>query len=337
MTFLNAKGVQEAAGRLRKWVRETPLVPSSAFDGFLKLENTQWTGAYKVRGAMNALLAQVAAGDKRPVVVASAGNHSSGAAWAARALGLEAIAVVPHSAPRIKIERTRMLGAQVILHGDTFDSAYDEATRIARVRGARLLHAFDDLDVIAGQGTVASELIDHRPDVVVVPVGGGGLAAGMGTLLKAHGITVVGAQVMGVNSMDRHLRGDHSPFHPKPTVADGIRVAKVGTQTSAICEQVLDHMVLVTEHEVRAAMASLALVDHIVAEGAGAVAAAAMKKLGACGRKVAVITGGNVDPEVLSQVLCENDLEVGLDPRVPEGFFTQRQQALLPVVTRLAG
>ena len=150
-----AHDVADAAMRLEGLVRRTPLVPATGFPGWLKLESMQHTGAYKVRGALNALLCQGAGGDRRPVVAASAGNHAAGVAYGARVAGIEAITVVPCSAPLTKIQRTRSLGARVICHGARFEDAYAEARRLARVEGWRFLHAFDDPDIIAGQGTIA--------------------------------------------------------------------------------------------------------------------------------------------------------------------------------------
>ena len=303
-------------------MRHTPLVDSRHFGGLLKLETNQWTGAYKVRGALNALMRQREAGDRRPVVVASAGNHSSGVAWAALNQGLEAIAVIPHTAPRIKVERTRNLGAQVILHGQNYDEAYEEALQIAEERGARFLHAFNDPDVMAGQGTVAVELLEARPDVVVIPVGGGGLAAGMGTLLNDHGIAVVGAQIRGSMPESMDARGPES-FHTPPHRCRWHSVRTVGSTTRLICADVLDHIVEVTEAEVRETMAHLALREQIVAEGAGALAVAALRKVHLKGRKVAVVTGGNVDSHVLQGVLKEvlsTTVSRDLRLRIPSGL-----------------
>ena len=304
---LSHRDVLAATARLSGRVRCTPTVPSSTFDGHLKLETLQLTGAYKVRGALHALGRQVERGDRRPVVAASAGNHAAGVAWAARALGLEAVAVVPERAPQAKVARTEALGARVLRHGADFEAAYAEARRLAAARGWRFLHPFDDLEVIAGQGSIGVELLPLRPDVVAVPIGGGGLASGIGTLLRAYGVPVVGVQVQGVDAMARALGGDTGGLTPPETVADGVCVRRVGALTRAICQEVLDDIVLVSEAEVQDAMRRLALHDHVIAEGAGAVAAAALARLPGR-RKVAVVSGGNLDPGCLARVMAQADL-----------------------------
>lgn len=311
------RDVADAAARLHGLIRRTPLVPSSGFDGWLKLESLQHTGAYKVRGALNALLQQAARGDRRPVVAASAGNHAAGVAYAARLVGVEVITVVPATAPQAKITRTRSLGARVIEHGPHFEAAYAEARRLARLNGWRFLHAFDDPDIIAGQGTIAFELLHHQPDVVLVPIGGGGLAAGMGLVLAAYGVRLVGVQVAGVDAMARTLRGDTTPFYPAETIADGVRVRTSGALTTQICREVLDDIITVTEAEVRAAMLRLAVDDRIVAEGAGALAAAGLHHVPGQ-RKIAVVSGGNVDLDALLRLRPEGGPESTGAPTPPQ-------------------
>ena len=302
MNAVTVQDIKEAQARIRGVIRETPIMPSSAFDGWLKLENLQLTGAYKVRGALNALIKQVQEKDTRPVIVASAGNHSAGIAFAAHKLGLQSVAVVPVYTPRVKIERAESLGTEVIRHGEDFEGAFAEAKHLSESRGWHFIHPFDDPDVIAGQGTIGLELLHMKPDVVALPIGGGGLASGVGTVLKAHGVRVVGVQVQGVDAMARKLAGRKTPFFPRATVADGIRVRSVGARTAAICDAVLDAIMIVSESEVTRAMKRLAFTDHVIAEGAGAVAVAALDRLRG-ERKVAVVSGGNVDPATLSSVM----------------------------------
>jgi threonine dehydratase len=293
--------VVKAYGRLKPFVRCTPLLASGSFGGWLKLENLQWTGAYKVRGALNALLAQVEQGDHRPVVAASAGNHSAGVAWAAAAVGLSAITVLPRSAPEAKKDRTRRLGAHVVEFGDCFEAAFTHAQALARERNWRFLHAFDDPDVIAGQGTVGLEVATLNPDVVLVPIGGGGLASGIGLVGRHHGFRVVGVQVEQVDAMRRHLSGVLSNFTPAATVADGTQVIQPGQLTARLCRDLLDEIVLVSEAEVVDAMRGLATREHVVAEGAGALAVAAMPHVRGQ-KKVAIVSGGNVDLTRLATV-----------------------------------
>ena len=293
--------VLAAADRLRGRVTRTPLVRSSTFDGYLKLESQQITGAYKVRGALNALMVQVSRGDCRPVVAASAGNHAAGVAWAGRRLGLDVITVVPEGAPASKIERTERYGAEVIRCGQRFDDAFAEAQRLAQANDWRFLHAFDDPDVIAGQGSLAVELDDFCPDVVAVPIGGGGLASGVATYLHQRGVRVVGVQVRGVDAMAQAL--GVAPRGPiRDTIADGVAVRQAGALTADICHRLLDDLILVSEAEVRDAMRRLYVDDYVIAEGAGAVAAAALDRIRGR-RKVAVVSGGNVDLATLTSAL----------------------------------
>jgi threonine dehydratase len=313
--------IAAARSRIGRVLPATPLVRSDRLGAWLKLESLQVTGAYKVRGAFNALAAQLARGDRRAVVAASAGNHGLGVAWSARRLGLSATIVVPEAAPETKVSGCRAYGARVVRTGDGFESCVARARAIAAAEGARFLHAFDDPEVIAGQATVAAELLDLGPDVVVVPVGGGGLIAGVGSVLARAGIRVVGAQVAGMDSLRRALGperrapsndggGDRDPVRPLDgpaprTVADGLRVTTPGRLPLRIAAAFLDEIVVVAEDEVAAAMAGLALGDRIVAEGAGAVAVAALARVRG-ERRVAIVSGGNVDAAVLGRVLARD-------------------------------
>src|SRR5580765_4033983 len=197
---VTAADVLAAQARLRRHLDPTPLHYAERFGCWLKLENLQRTGSYKVRGAMNALLAARERGDHRPTIAASAGNHAQGLAWAAYRLGMPAITVMPRNAPQTKIAGVAHWGAAVRLHGDSYDEAKAFAAELAAQHDYRLLSAFDDPDVIAGQGTVGLELASLMPDVVLVPIGGGGLAAGMVLALKSQGVKIIGAQVEHVDS-----------------------------------------------------------------------------------------------------------------------------------------
>jgi threonine dehydratase len=292
----------------------TPLVRSEYFDGWLKLETLQVTGSYKVRGALNAVLVALANGDKRPVVAASAGNHARGVAWAARHVGLPAHAVIPITAPHTKIRGTKDLGADVIRYGETYEEALEHARRLAHSNDWRIVPAFDDRDVIAGQGTVGWELLEASPDVVLVPVGGGGLAAGIGTALKARGIRVVGVHVEGLDAMARALHGAAPMGEPRPTIADGVRVRSVGELTSKICVDVVDEIVVVSEATVRRAILDLASFDRVIAEGAGALACAALEQVRGR-RKIAVVSGGNIDMATLAALARD---VVAHAPRPPD-------------------
>jgi threonine dehydratase len=309
--LLSATLIRRAAERLAAILPPTPVKAAPAREAWLKLENLQVTGAYKVRGAFNAIAAQVERGDRGPVFAASAGNHGLGVAWAARHFGLPATIVVPRGAPRRKVIGCQRLGAQVREEGTSFDAALAAARALAEAAGARVLHAFDDPEVIAGQATVALELLALEPDVVLVPIGGGGLVAGMGSVLRRAGVRVVGVQVAGAEAFRQVLAGE-DPRPAGPTLADGLRVAAPGQLTRRIGAAALDEIVVVAEAEVAAAIASLALDDKVVAEGAGAASVAALPRVGGR-RRVAVVSGGNIDAEVLSRVTGEARAHVAVD------------------------
>ncbi|KRD75700.1 threonine dehydratase [Lysobacter sp. Root983] len=316
---VSAADLLAAQARLRRYLDPTPLHHAERFGCWLKLENLQRTGSYKVRGALNALLAARERGDHRTVIAASAGNHAQGLAWAAYRLGVNAITVMPRCAPQTKIAGVAHWGATVRLHGDSYDEAKAFAIELAEQHDYRLLSAFDDPDVIAGQGTVALELAAFAPDVLLVPIGGGGLAAGVALALKsellcgsaaARRVRVIGAQVEGVDSMARALRGDRRLIEPAATLADGVRVKDPGRLTERVLSALLDDVVIVREAELRETLVRLALEEHIIAEGAGALALAAGRRI-AGKRKCAVVSGGNLDAGVLAQLLSE------VRPRAP--------------------
>jgi threonine dehydratase len=292
--------IRRADERLRAILVPTPLVASPARRAWLKLESLQVTGAYKVRGAFNAVAAQIERGDRRPLFAASAGNHGLGVAWAARHFGLPATIVVPAGAPRRKVRGCQRLGARVCEEGASFDDALAAAQARAAAEGGRFLHAFDDPEVIAGQATVALELLRREPDVVLIPIGGGGLVAGMGSVLRRAGVRVVGVQVAGAEAFRQVLAGE-TPRPAGATLADGLRVSAPGQLTRRIGAAALDDIVVVGEAEVAAAIAGLALDDKIVAEGAGAASVAALGRVSGR-RRVAVVSGGNIDAEVLSRL-----------------------------------
>ena len=321
---VTASDVLAAQARLRKYLDVTPTHYAERFGCWLKLENLQRTGSYKVRGALNALLAARERGDDRTVIAASAGNHAQGMAWAAYRLGIPAITVMPRNAPETKVAGVAHWGATVRLHGDTYDEAKAFAAELAEQNGFRLLSAFDDPDVIAGQGTVGLEIAAAmNPDVVLVPIGGGGLASGVALALKSQGVRIVGAQVEGVDAMARALKGDRSLRDPVATLADGVRVKEPGYLTERVLQDLLDDVVIVREAELRETLVRLALEEHVIAEGAGALALAAGKRI-AGKRKCAVVSGGNVDAGVLARLLSE------VRPRAPRKPRRRVQERLPP-------
>lgn len=315
--------VLAAQARLRRYLPPTPMHHAERFGVMLKLENLQRTGSYKVRGALNALLAARERGDQRPVIAASAGNHAQGLAWAAYRLGVQAITVMPHGAPENKIAGVAHWGATVRQHGNSYDEAYAFARELAEQNDYRFLSAFDDPDVIAGQGTVGIEIAPFTPDVVIVPIGGGGLASGVALALKSQGVRVVGAQVEGVDAMARALQGDTALVDPVASLADGVRVKVPGFLTRRLCASLLDDVVIVREAELRETLVRLALEENLIAEGAGALALAAGRRVSGK-RKCAVVSGGNIDARVLAALLSE------VRPRAPRKP-RRRTQELHPV------
>ncbi|WP_395620665.1 threonine dehydratase [Dokdonella sp.] len=301
---VTASDVLAAQARLRPHLAATPVHHAERFGCWLKLENLQRTGSYKVRGALNALLAARERGDTRPVIAASAGNHAQGLAWAGYRLRMPVITVMPRNAPQTKIAGVAHWGATVRLHGETFDEARALASDLAQQHDYRLLSAFDDPDVIAGQGTVGLELGALAPDVVIVPIGGGGLASGIALALHSQGVRIVGAQVDGVDAMAQVLAGKQTLSEPRATLADGVRVKVPGEITRCVLRELLDDVVVVREAELRETLVRLALEEHVIAEGAGALALAAGRRV-VGKRKCAVVSGGNIDAALLAQLLCD--------------------------------
>ena len=291
--------VEAARGRIREHVRETPTYPSEGLfqetgrRTFLKAENLQRTGSFKIRGAVNRLSALSPAERAAGVVAASAGNHGQAVAWAARELGIHATIFMPQDAPMAKVEPTLSYGGEVVLGGEMFDDALTDAMVRVEETGAAFIHAFEDELVIAGQGTIGLELVEQVPDLgtVLIPVGGGGLAAGITIALRAlrPKTRLVGVQV---------VRDGY-------TIADGIAVKQPGELTMDILGRHLDDLVIVSEREISEAITLLLERSKLLVEGAGAAGVAALLagKAGGSGPALAVVSGGNIDPTTLISVL----------------------------------
>ncbi|MDQ1433679.1 MAG: threonine dehydratase [Actinomycetota bacterium] len=309
--------VQAAAETIRGAVRLTPTSPSetlSAITGAhvaLKLENLQFTGAFKERGARN-FLARLASADRvRGVVAASAGNHAQGVAHHAHLLGIAATIVMPADTPFTKVTNTAYHGAHVVLEGAGYPGAFAGAQRIAAETGATLVPAFDDPLVIAGQGTIGLEILDRigagALDAVVVPIGGGGLISGIAVAMKAlrPAVRIIGVQAEGYAGMLHAL--DRAP-RPEggPTIAEGIAVAHPGTLTRSIVNALVDDIVVVSEQRIEEAIALGAEIEKTILEGAGAAGLAALLEYPALFRDqstVVVLSGGNIDARMLASVL----------------------------------
>jgi threonine dehydratase len=305
--LLQLNDVQQAHLRLRGGLRLTPSVRAMAISEmvganvWLKRDDLQRTGSFKERGARNALLCLSAEQRARGVVAASAGNHALGLAFHGGILGVRVTVVMPENAPAVKIARCRGLGAEVLLHGLRFEDAQSFARDFSEQSGAVHLHPFDDLNVMAGQGTMALEILDQRPelDTLVVPVGGGGLLAGVATVVKALRPNVRVIAVEPENAagfLSACLHGAPRAALLAPTLADGLSVARVGDLTFATASRLVDDVVTVTEQEIAAAVSVLARREGIVAEGAGAVAVAAVLTGKVVGRTFVLPIGGrNID------------------------------------------
>jgi threonine dehydratase len=292
--------------------RSETLSRLSTCQAFLKLENLQMTGAYKERGALNKLLTMPPADRAKGLVAASAGNHAQAVAYHAGRLGISATIVMPEATPLLKVANTRGHGARVVLGGSNYDEAYAEARRIESAEGLTFVHPFDDAAVIAGQGTIALELLEQVPDLdaVLVPVGGGGLVSGIAAALKAAApnVKVIGVETELLPSMLAALdEGRPVTLDPATTLADGIAVKRAGELTFQHVRKHVDEIVTVSEEEIASAILYLLEKEKTVVEGAGAVPVAALlnrKVRGIEGRRVvSVVSGGNIDVNVVARVI----------------------------------
>ena len=308
--------IYHAAYVLKGVARKTDLIAaphlvSGMEDLYLKTENLQVTGSFKLRGA-SYKISQLPKGDlERGIIACSAGNHAQGVALAATHMGVRSIVCMPDGAPIMKVESTRRLGAEVRLVKGSYDDAHDEAVRLQEKTGATLIHPYDDEDVICGQGTIGLEIMDQLEgiDAVVVPVGGGGLISGVACAVKSlkPSCQVFGVQAAGASAMaESFRRGDWYASDTASTFADGIAVKNPGEITFQMVGKYVDDIVTVSDDEIAAAILNLMERQKVVAEGAGAVpvAAAMFDKLPLAGKRVVcVVSGGNIDVNILSRVI----------------------------------
>lgn len=310
--------IQAAAERIEGAVVRTPTLFSRSLserlraEVWLKLETLQHTGAYKERGALNKLLLMDEEARSRGVIAASAGNHAQALAYHARRLGIPAVIVMPTTTPSVKVSRTEGHGAEVLLHGALFDEAYAEALRIAEARGMTFVHPFDDHQVIAGQGTVAVEMLEDVPELetLVVPVGGGGLISGIGIAAKSikPDIEMVGVQAELYPSMFAKFARRSMPC-AGDTLAEGIAVKAPGMLTTGIINHIVDDIQLASEETMETAVALLVRLQKLVVEGASGAGLALMLQQPErfAGRRVGlVLTGGNIDTRLLANVLLRD-------------------------------
>ena len=313
--MVTAQCVRDAARALGGAVEATPCLLSrtlSELTGaqvWLKFENLQFTGSFKERGALNKLLSLGPAERAAGVLAVSAGNHAQAVAYHAKRLGIRAVIVMPRFTPHVKVERTREHGVEVILVGETFDEAKAAALEHARTHRLTVVHPYDDERVICGQGTVALEMLAAQPalEALVVPVGGGGLISGMAVAAKelVPGIEVYGVETSGFPAMHCALHGKTATFESS-TIAEGIAVKEPGALTLPIVRSLVKDVLLVDDGDIEQAIVMLLEIEKTVVEGAGAAGLAALLRHGARlrGRRVGVVlSGGNIDPLVLSDII----------------------------------
>ena len=320
-----------AAQRLQSHLLRTPCVASKTLSDitgaqvFLKFENLQFTASFKERGACNKLAQLTPEQSAQGVITMSAGNHAQGVAYHAQRLGLHAVIVMPRFTPGVKVERTRGFGAEVILHGDTLEEARAHAFALAEQRHLIFVHPYDDEAIVAGQGTVALEMLEDVPDLdaLIIAVGGGGLISGMATVAKAlrPGMEVVGVQTVRFPAMFNAIKGTHHP-QGASTIAEGIAVGTPGLIPMDIIRQRVDDLVLVDEGDIEQALVMLLEVEKTLVEGAGAVGLAALLKYPDRfkGKRVGlVLCGGNIDPLLLAAIIERGMVRAGRLARIRVG------------------
>ena len=305
----------EARERLNTVITKTKLIHSSVFsketgnDVYIKPENLQRTGAFKIRGAYNKIAKLTEEEKKRGVIAASAGNHAQGVALAAQKLGIKAVIVMPKHTPLIKVEATRRYGAEVILTGEVYDEAYEYAKKLQEKEGYTFVHPFNDEDVIEGQGTIALEVLEELPDadIILVPIGGGGLISGIASAAKLKNplIKIIGVEPEGAASALEARKSHHVvELDEANTIADGTAVKKIGDITFDYIEKYVDDIVTVSDYELMAAFLVLVEKHKIVAENSGILAVAGLKKLNVTGKKIiSIISGGNIDVLTISSMI----------------------------------
>lgn len=317
--ILSLADIQEAAKRIEGQIERTPMRFSQTLseitgaEVWIKFENFQFTAAFKERGALNRLLGLSESEKKRGVIAMSAGNHAQGVAYHAQRLGVPATIVMPKNTPFVKVQHTRNYGARVILEGETLDEATAHAHQIEEKDNLVFLHPFDDRLVMAGQGTIALEMIEDAGvefDMMVIPVGGGGLISGMATAAKAlnPNIKITGVEPRAYPSLISEMRNEPHLIGG-PTIAEGIAVRQVGRRNIEVCQRLVDDVVLVEEDAIERAITLFATVEKTIAEGAGAAGLAALLAYPSkfSGKRVGlVLCGGNIDTRLLASVLTRS-------------------------------
>ncbi len=313
--MLTLEAFEEAAAKVKEVTLETKLIESPYFSEisgnrvFLKPENMQRTGAYKVRGAYYKISTLTDEERSRGLITSSAGNHAQGVAYAAKRYGVKATIVMPTTTPLIKVERTKALGAEVVLYGNVYDEAYEHAVKLAEENGYTFIHPFNDLGVATGQGTIAMEIIQDLPlvDYILVPVGGGGLATGVSTLAKMLNphIKVIGVEPEGAACIKASLEAGHVVKLPNAnTIADGTAVLEPGDKTFPYLQENLDSVITIDDSELVVAFLDMVESHKMVVENSGLLTVAALRHLDFRGKKVvSILSGGNMDVITMSSVV----------------------------------
>jgi len=307
----------EAQNQLKEVLLKTPLIYSPGFSEeyhnqvYIKPENLQKTGAFKIRGAFNKITHLTEEEKSKGLICSSAGNHAQGVAFAAKELGVKATIVMPKTTPLIKVEATKKYGAEVVLHGDVYDDAYSEAKRLEKKHDYVFVHPFDDLDIIYGQGTIGLEIIEELEDVdyVLVPVGGGGLISGIAMAIKESNpnIKVIGIEPRGAMAMKQSLRmNERVCLNKVDTIADGVAVKEPGVLTYELIKKYVDDIIIVDDYDLMDAFLMLVEKHKLVAENAGLLALAGLKKLDVKNKKVvSLLSGGNIDVVTISSLISK--------------------------------
>ena len=315
MEELTLKKFEEAAEKVKEATLPTNLIFSEYFSNqtgnkvYLKPENMQYTGAYKVRGAYYKISTMSEEARKKGLITASAGNHAQGVAFAAKKYGVKATVVMPTTTPLIKVNRTKGYGAEVVLYGDVYDEACEYALKLAEEKGLTFVHPFDDLDVATGQGSIAMEIIKELPtvDYILVPVGGGGLATGVSTLAKLlnPNIKVIGVEPAGANCLQASLKnGKVTTLPTVSTIADGTAVKTPGTKVFPYLQKNLDNIITVPDEDLIVSFLDMVENHKMIVENSGLLTVAALKQLKVKDKKVvSILSGGNMDVITMSSVV----------------------------------
>lgn len=312
---LTLEKFESATEAVSKVTQETKLIYSEYFSAmtgnkvYFKPENMQYTGAYKVRGAFYKISTMSQEEKEHGLIAASAGNHAQGVAYAAKLAGIKAVIVMPSSTPLIKVNRTRSYGAEVVLYGDVFDESCEYAKQLAEEKGYTFVHPFDDLDIITGQGTIAMEIIKELPtvDYILVPIGGGGLCAGVATLAKMLNpkIRIIGVEPSGANCMQESLKQGKVVSLPSvSTIADGTAVKRPGDLTFPYIQEYVDEVITIDDTELIVTFLDMVENHKMIVENSGLLTVAALKHMNVKKKKiVAILSGGNMDVITMSSVV----------------------------------